>query len=386
MQRTVAFRIVTALGAAALAVVHGVLLLPAAGAATVAPPAVTALAVQPLSPVHPVTGSDARLHLAYELQIANTSSKTVTVDSVDVVDPGHNDAVLTTIGPDLLKTTLRVNGIGPGFAVLPPGVGAFLFVDVSLAPKAGLPRTLQHHFTYHMPDLTPIEFTGVSEKVVHDSPVVVVAAVARAGLDRRQRLLRVHHRGPGRDAPDRRHRARPRALRDRLRAARPARRAVRGPDRPELELPLPGRSRVLSRARADRRDRERAPRADARRPADGHHGRDRGRQPHRRRHRPRPLRVLRPSRAGIDHGQEGTNRQDGSGAGAAREHRQLRRRGPALPRHGRPVAAALERVAVRVHVVHRPGRGREHRRRGGGHRRRRSTTASTPDRTPTRSR
>ena len=66
--------------------------------------------------------------------------------------------------------------------------------------------------------------------------------------------------------------------------------------------------------------------------------------------RRRPLRLLRPPPAGQPAGEGRRQGPHRAGPRPARQHRQLRRPAPALPHHGRPLAAAVQRAAVHLHA------------------------------------
>ena len=65
------------------------------------------LAVVPLGEVNPVLGADNRLHLAYELLLANQSSSTVQLSSVATLD---GDTAISTLDGAGLDRVLRPSG------------------------------------------------------------------------------------------------------------------------------------------------------------------------------------------------------------------------------------------------------------------------------------
>ena len=67
------------------------------------------LAVRPLAKIHPVLGSDDRIHLAYELIVNNPSPLFITIEKVEAVDPAGK--VLASVSGDALSTmTTRYQG------------------------------------------------------------------------------------------------------------------------------------------------------------------------------------------------------------------------------------------------------------------------------------
>lgn len=187
----------------ALALAAG-LTLPAASAAT-RPPAPTAaptlspLAITALAPpVNPVAGADGKVHLAYELTLANQSGKVVQLTSVSAVDAGRRDAVLSTLSGAALDALLRPSAGERGTA-LAPGESGYLFLDVALAPGTPLPRTVRHRFAMTLTDGPPpadpgpvgsdappapaatLAFTGVPVPVSAEKAVVVAPPLRGAG-------------------------------------------------------------------------------------------------------------------------------------------------------------------------------------------------------------
>jgi hypothetical protein len=139
-------RVVAVLGAA---------LLPLAGCTTAAQPAappgapaadnaavLSPLAVVPLGEVNPVLGADNRVHLAYELLLANQSSSTVQLSSVTTLD---GDTTISTLDGAGLDRVLRPSGGETGTA-FGPGESGYLFLDATLPPDASLPHTIRHRF------------------------------------------------------------------------------------------------------------------------------------------------------------------------------------------------------------------------------------------------
>lgn len=148
--------------------------------------AVTPIDVRSLTDISPVKGADGKVHLAYELQLANLFPKVVTIEAVEVLDPTDDDAVISELTPEVLSSTLRLDDTNATGTTLAPGVGGVLFVDVALAPSAGVPTRVEHRFRYTISDPgaapgAPVEFVGVPVKVLPDDPVIVAAPLAGGG-------------------------------------------------------------------------------------------------------------------------------------------------------------------------------------------------------------
>jgi Peptidase family M23 len=100
------------------------------------------LAVVPLGEVNPVLGADNRVHLAYELLLANQSSSTVQLSSVATLD---GDTAVSTLNGAALDRVLRPSG-GENGTAFGPGESGYLFLDATLPPGTSLPHTIQHRF------------------------------------------------------------------------------------------------------------------------------------------------------------------------------------------------------------------------------------------------
>jgi Peptidase family M23 len=101
------------------------------------------LAVHPLAKIHPVLGSDDRVHLAYELVVTNPSNLFVTLDKVEAIDPAGK--VLATMSGDALaKMTTRHSGSNN---LWEPGQSGVVFMDVTLAPGEAVPASVAARMT-----------------------------------------------------------------------------------------------------------------------------------------------------------------------------------------------------------------------------------------------
>ena len=89
----------------------------------------------------PFNGSDGQTHLVYELAMTNFSSGDLSVQKVEVLGDG---AVLQTLDTAALATRLQQAGLRNAAATLPKSTHALLFLNVTLAPGAAIPRELSH--------------------------------------------------------------------------------------------------------------------------------------------------------------------------------------------------------------------------------------------------
>ncbi len=107
------------------------------------------LAFAPLAQPDPVLGSDDTVHLAYEMQVLNASTASVTLTSIETLDPAKNGATLGTIDADSLPGMLHIAG-GVDGTTFPPGGSGYLFFAVQLDPSAAIPTSMLHHFTMNV--------------------------------------------------------------------------------------------------------------------------------------------------------------------------------------------------------------------------------------------
>src|SRR5438094_3452118 len=108
------------------------------------PEIVSPLVATPIAPPHPVLGADARRHLVYEIVLMDIGGSAIALKKIEVLDANGN-AVLVTLEGEALAKILRLTGAGKG-AALPAGGSGVLFMDVTLAEDAMVPRALKHRF------------------------------------------------------------------------------------------------------------------------------------------------------------------------------------------------------------------------------------------------
>jgi hypothetical protein len=124
----------------------------------------------------PVLGGDGRMHLAYEIQIANQSDLEVTIDSVQALANGR--AIGRGLDAAALGTLIHLHH-GPVGSTLGPGEGATLFMDVTYPAKRKAPKRLRHQFTisFHPPGdpgaTTTQAFVGVETEVGTEEAVEI---------------------------------------------------------------------------------------------------------------------------------------------------------------------------------------------------------------------
>lgn len=120
-----------------------------------------------------VKGSDARIHLAYELLFTNVTHTAVRLDAVEIVDPLDHRIIGTlnrmeAIGGEDITSMLRRYSRQTTFmrqnysAWLPPGESGLLYLDVILEDNGGLPSRIGHRVRVSQPHQSgEPEFTAV---------------------------------------------------------------------------------------------------------------------------------------------------------------------------------------------------------------------------------
>jgi hypothetical protein len=90
----------------------------------------------------PFQGSDGRVHLVYELWMTNFSSADIVVEKVEAVGDG---IVLQSLDTTTVARRLQPAGQRESAGTLGTGTQALLFLNVTLAPGAEIPKTFSHH-------------------------------------------------------------------------------------------------------------------------------------------------------------------------------------------------------------------------------------------------
>ncbi|MBS1894637.1 MAG: serine hydrolase [Actinobacteria bacterium] len=98
----------------------------------------------PIASPEPVLASNGRRELAYELQLINRSSSTVTVRGLEALAGGK---VVQKLAGKALAAQMQTYGTSEQTATLAPGQGAYVLMDVSLAAKAKVPAELVHRIS-----------------------------------------------------------------------------------------------------------------------------------------------------------------------------------------------------------------------------------------------
>ncbi len=124
----------------------------------------------------PVPGADNRMHLVYEIQAVNQSSREVEIRKVAPRAQGNRLGQPFT-GTRLAERT-RINA-GTSGTTLGPGGSAMIFIDAAYSPARKRPAAISHAISLAWPDAeNPAEtirqtFIGVSTRVSRQRPVVL---------------------------------------------------------------------------------------------------------------------------------------------------------------------------------------------------------------------
>jgi len=94
----------------------------------------------------PFLGTDGMVHLDYEVQLINTRTTPVRIESFEVLDGERGDDVLLKISGSELKNYLALIDRTPADTLGASQAGIF-WLDVRLKPDKTLPRTLRHRIT-----------------------------------------------------------------------------------------------------------------------------------------------------------------------------------------------------------------------------------------------
>ena len=114
----------------------------------------TSLVAWPIASPQPVLASDGKVHLVYELLVMNVSSSAMTLDWLETIDASKGDAVVNTKSEDEIVGILQGADLEATTRAFPSGstrtVGPFqltrIFLDVTFARNAILPKVLKHRF------------------------------------------------------------------------------------------------------------------------------------------------------------------------------------------------------------------------------------------------
>jgi Peptidase family M23 len=137
-------------------------------------------------PVHPVKGTDGRIHLAYEILFTNVVADAVNLVSVEMIDPDEDDvavgedSVFAIDGTDI-TSKVRIFSVpstqeGDNYStLLPPRQSGLMYVNLTFEDRRDIPRRFAHRVTVSRDVSRQPEFTAVGgfAKVSRIEAVVV---------------------------------------------------------------------------------------------------------------------------------------------------------------------------------------------------------------------
>ncbi|MFE5706457.1 M23 family metallopeptidase [Rhodococcus koreensis] len=153
----------------------------AAPASSGTPAVITPVVADVVAAPIPVTGSDGRVHLAYELRLTNTGSQPATIASLQVKGDGRT---LVDLSGDALTPWFQALGGGPKAGnVLAPGQQGLVWIDATLDSPDDVPRSLDHVVNVDFPQETSLVPKQLAENVADTNVDTREAVRIRSPLD-----------------------------------------------------------------------------------------------------------------------------------------------------------------------------------------------------------
>lgn len=155
----------------------------------VAPLVITTVGADPI----PVTGTDGKVHVVYELEVLDVAPRPATITKVQTLGGGADGPVVATLGPEEVRSrSILVAGyVSSPFVDIPVGRTALLLIDDVFASRADVPATVTHRIDATFgaapsADLAPVAARypdsvsqiGGAVHVSNQSPVVLGPPVA----------------------------------------------------------------------------------------------------------------------------------------------------------------------------------------------------------------
>ena len=149
----------------------------------VAPLVISAVGSNPI----PVTGTDGRVHVAYEIEVLNSGPRPATITRVETLAGGPDGATVATIGAqEVAKRTILIPNLHPGAVTeIPAGRTAVLVLDDVYGARAEVPAEATHRLTMTLgrplPEDRPVSAQypdaatqiGGAIRTSTDSPVII---------------------------------------------------------------------------------------------------------------------------------------------------------------------------------------------------------------------
>jgi murein DD-endopeptidase MepM/ murein hydrolase activator NlpD len=128
----------------------------------VAPLVITTIGPDPI----PVTGTDGKVHVAYELSVLNSGPRPATITKVETLAAGPAGAAVATIGQQetVERTILIPNLLRDPVTELPAGRTAVLVLDDVYGSRAKVPADITHRLTVTLGKALPEYQPGLSAR------------------------------------------------------------------------------------------------------------------------------------------------------------------------------------------------------------------------------
>jgi hypothetical protein len=132
----------------------------------VAPLVITTLGPDPI----PVTGTDGKIHVAYEISVLNSGARPATITKVETVADGPEGATVFTVGQqEIVERTLVISNPLPGpVTELPAGRTAVLVRDDAYDTRTKVPAEFTHRLTATLGKALP-EYEPISVRYPHSA-------------------------------------------------------------------------------------------------------------------------------------------------------------------------------------------------------------------------
>ena len=166
------------------------LAVPAAAQSLLKDEILSSLTVHALAQPHPVLTTDNRVHLVYELAVANVSTTPISIDKVEALDPSGK--VLRTLDGAHLKAMIHQYAGDAGD--LPAGGNGVIVMDVSFAQGAPLPATVAARITATRKEMKDGKLVPMSPNPM--VPVTYSFTAAPVALGKPARVIQPPLRGP----------------------------------------------------------------------------------------------------------------------------------------------------------------------------------------------
>lgn len=119
----------------------------------VAPLVITTIGPDPI----PVTGTDGKVHVAYELSVLNSGPRPATITQVETLDGGPDGAAVATIGQqETVERTILMPNLLPGpVTAIPAGSTAVLVLDDVYDTRVDVPADVTHRLSATLGEALP---------------------------------------------------------------------------------------------------------------------------------------------------------------------------------------------------------------------------------------